>query len=225
MVTVSRWNVTSENIYKKSTWFFWFHVQYINISDIFYKMPNLKKWLIKAVVPFLPRNLKLHNPLKKLNLTSPYPNKYLGPSPKKKRFIPPPKKNCIGATIRISQFFVLYIGFCHGQDPKDVPWLSGTLLACSPSCWKWSGDAKRKQAATCTIHLNQIFWGALDSNIIWDTIVDLPDTIFPNMAGFHHMDYPLSSKWVRRNQVSWFNFKPNYTEWTSRPWLIWFQNC
>ena len=36
------------------------------------------------------------------------------------------------------------------------------------------------------------------------------------MAGFNNMNYlPLSSKWVRHNQVTWSSFKPNYTEWTS----------
>ena len=33
-----------------------------NISDIFYKMQNIKKRQMKAVFPFLPRNLKLHSP-------------------------------------------------------------------------------------------------------------------------------------------------------------------
>ena len=47
---------------KKALDIFWFQVQDFNNSDIFYKIQNLKKWQIKAVVPFLPRNLKLHSP-------------------------------------------------------------------------------------------------------------------------------------------------------------------
>ena len=43
-------------------------VQDFNISDIFYKIQNLKKWKMKAVVPFCPRNLKLHSPLKENQL-------------------------------------------------------------------------------------------------------------------------------------------------------------
>ena len=76
-----------------------------------------------------------------------------------------------------------------------------------------------------------------------DTVVDLPDTkgwslyqVYPvwfylqNVTKFFPiwLDFtiwttlylPLSSKWVRYNQVSWSSFKPNYTEWTSRPWLV-----
>ena len=44
--------------------------------------------------------------------------------------------------------------FCHGHDPKDLPWTSGTLLACCSSCsccWKSSGDTRQTQAATCRI--------------------------------------------------------------------------
>ena len=33
-----------------------------SISDIFYKIQNVKKLKIKAVVPFLPQNFKLHSP-------------------------------------------------------------------------------------------------------------------------------------------------------------------
>ena len=62
VVTVSRWNFTSENIYKKALANFWFQVQDFNISNIFKKMQNLKKWQMKAVVRFLPRNLKLYSP-------------------------------------------------------------------------------------------------------------------------------------------------------------------
>ena len=47
---------------KKSLDIFCFQVQDFNISDIFYKMQILKKLRMKAVVPFLPRNLKLHSP-------------------------------------------------------------------------------------------------------------------------------------------------------------------
>ena len=36
--------------------------QDFHISDIFYKIQNLKKWKMKAVVPFLQRNLKFHSP-------------------------------------------------------------------------------------------------------------------------------------------------------------------
>ena len=53
---------TSQKITKKTLDNFGFQVKNFNISDIFYKMQNLKKWKIKAVVPFLPRNLKLHIP-------------------------------------------------------------------------------------------------------------------------------------------------------------------
>ena len=38
-------------------------VQDFNISDIFSKIQNLKKWKMKALTPFLPRNLKLHSTL------------------------------------------------------------------------------------------------------------------------------------------------------------------
>ena len=41
---------------------FCIHVQDFNMSDIFYKIQNLKKWKMKPVVPFLPRNIKLHSP-------------------------------------------------------------------------------------------------------------------------------------------------------------------
>ena len=43
---------------------FWFQVQDFNISNIFYKIQNLKSrnGKMKAVVSFLPRNLKLHGP-------------------------------------------------------------------------------------------------------------------------------------------------------------------
>ena len=47
---------------KKAPNFFWILVQDFNISDIFYKIQNLKKEKMKAVVPFLPRNLKHHSP-------------------------------------------------------------------------------------------------------------------------------------------------------------------
>ena len=44
---------------KKIIWrFFGFHVQDFIISEIFYKIQNLNKWILKAVVSFLPRNLK-----------------------------------------------------------------------------------------------------------------------------------------------------------------------
>ena len=62
---VPRGNVTSENIYKKTPAIFSIQIQDFNISDTFYKIQNLKKWQIKAVVPFLPRNLKLHSPCDK----------------------------------------------------------------------------------------------------------------------------------------------------------------
>ena len=39
---------------KKLLNIFWFHVQDFNISEIFYKIQNLKKWQMKAVNPFLP---------------------------------------------------------------------------------------------------------------------------------------------------------------------------
>ena len=38
-------------------------VQEFNTSDIFCKIQNLKKLKMKAVVPFLPKNLKLHSPM------------------------------------------------------------------------------------------------------------------------------------------------------------------
>ena len=50
-----------------------------------------------------------------------------------------------------------------------------------------------------------------------DTIGDLPDTMsdLPDTLG----DLPDTMGLL----VSWFSFKkPNYTEWTSRPWLVWF---
>ena len=59
VVTVLGWNVTSQNIYKKTLDIFCFQVQDFNI---FYRVQNLKKWQIKAVVPFLPKNPKLHSP-------------------------------------------------------------------------------------------------------------------------------------------------------------------
>ena len=82
VVTVSRWNFTSGNIYKKALGIFWFQVQDFNISGIFffYKIQLLKRWKMKAVVPFLPRYLILHSPC------SPFKNKqwklhkYLFPS-------------------------------------------------------------------------------------------------------------------------------------------------
>ena len=47
---------------KKAPDIFCFQVQDFNISNIFYTIQNLKKWKMKSVVPFLPRNLKLHSP-------------------------------------------------------------------------------------------------------------------------------------------------------------------
>ena len=47
---------------KKAPDIFCIQVQDLYISDVFYKIQNLKKWQMKAVVPFLPRNLKLHSP-------------------------------------------------------------------------------------------------------------------------------------------------------------------
>jgi len=47
---------------KKVPDIFCIQVRDFNISDTFYKIQNLKKWKMKAVVPFLPRNLKLHSP-------------------------------------------------------------------------------------------------------------------------------------------------------------------
>ena len=47
---------------KKAPNIFWIQVQHVNISDIFYKIQNLMKRQMKAVVPFLPRNLKRHSP-------------------------------------------------------------------------------------------------------------------------------------------------------------------
>ena len=47
---------------KKAPNIFCIQIQGFNISDIFYKVQNLKKWKMEAVVPFLPRNPKLHSP-------------------------------------------------------------------------------------------------------------------------------------------------------------------
>ena len=52
---------------KKAPDIFWIQVQDINISDLFYKIQNLKKWKIKAVVPFLPTYLKLYSPFWRKN--------------------------------------------------------------------------------------------------------------------------------------------------------------
>ena len=42
---------------------FCIQVQDFNISGIFYKIQNLKKWKINAVVLFLWKNIKIHSPL------------------------------------------------------------------------------------------------------------------------------------------------------------------
>ena len=60
---------------KKAPDIFSIQVQDFNILDIFYKIRNLKKWKTKAVVPFLPRNLKLHIPWKVPFLTIHYKGK------------------------------------------------------------------------------------------------------------------------------------------------------
>ena len=51
---------------KKAPKFFFIHVQDFNISDMFYKIQNLKKKrkIMKAVIPFLPINFKLHSTFK-----------------------------------------------------------------------------------------------------------------------------------------------------------------
>ena len=46
---------------KKAPDIFGIQVRDFSILDIFYKIQNLKKWKMKAVVSFLPRNLKLHS--------------------------------------------------------------------------------------------------------------------------------------------------------------------
>ena len=47
---------------QKSTWLVFFLVGELNILNNFYKIQNLSKWKLKQVVPFLPKNLELHNP-------------------------------------------------------------------------------------------------------------------------------------------------------------------
>jgi hypothetical protein len=44
------------------------------------------------------------------------------------------------------------IYFCHGQDPKDRPWPSGTLLACSCSSCCWGIKRWRKAKTSCHMH-------------------------------------------------------------------------
>ena len=51
-----------KKLYKKAPNILYIQVQNFNISDIFYKIQNLKKGKMKAVVLFLSRNLKLHSP-------------------------------------------------------------------------------------------------------------------------------------------------------------------
>ena len=47
--------------FKKAVYIFWIQVGDFNISEIFLKIPNLKKWKMKAVLPFLPRNPNIHS--------------------------------------------------------------------------------------------------------------------------------------------------------------------
>ena len=62
------WNEFEDEILHKKTFtkkapdIFCMQVQDFNVSDIFYKIQCLKKWQMKAEVPFLQRNLKLHSP-------------------------------------------------------------------------------------------------------------------------------------------------------------------
>ena len=46
---------------QKSPNMFWIQSPNFSISDIFYKVQNLKQFIMKAVVPFLPRRLKLNS--------------------------------------------------------------------------------------------------------------------------------------------------------------------
>ena len=48
--TVSRLNVTSENICKKSTHFFWLQVGDLNISNTFYEIQNFNGWPVFSVM-------------------------------------------------------------------------------------------------------------------------------------------------------------------------------
>ena len=50
-----------KHLQKETPYTFCFQVQDFHISDVFYKIQNFNKWKRKAIVSFLPRNLKLYS--------------------------------------------------------------------------------------------------------------------------------------------------------------------
>ena len=62
VVTVSRWNVRSENIHKNSTWYsLLLSLRFQHFKHIL-QNPKTQKMKMKELVQFLSRNLQLHSP-------------------------------------------------------------------------------------------------------------------------------------------------------------------